>query len=261
MPGLKGRFSTVIKSKVSKQLDRAENPAETLDYAYERQMEDLQKVRQGIANIATAKKQMEAQIQQRQEQSDKLAGQARDAIGAGREDLARVALERKQQVTDEIGPLQQQVSELASQQTALTESERKLQERVADFRSKKEVMKAQYSAAEAQVQVSEAATGIGDSGADIGLAMQRALDKTETMKARAAAADELEAAGTFQDLTALGPPEEDIDRQLDQLTTKSAVDDELAKLKAELGSGGEQPALPAAEVQEPPKPETEESKN
>jgi phage shock protein A len=70
------------------------------------------------------------------------------------------------------------------------------------------------------------------------MATQRALDKTETMKARADAVQELEAAGTFNDLTALGPGEDDIDRQLKQLSSQSEVDDELAKMKGEIGAGG-----------------------
>jgi phage shock protein A len=73
--------------------------------------------------------------------------------------------------------------------------------------------------------------------ADVGLAMQRATDKTEQMRARADAVSELEAAGTFDDLTALGPGQDDIDRQLAQLSSSSQVDDELAKMKAELGPG------------------------
>ena len=109
------------------------------------------------------------------------------------------------------------------------------------------------------MQVSEAATGVGDSMADVGMATQRALDKTETMKARAEAVDELQAAGTFEDLTALGPGQDDVDRQLDQLGAKSAVDDEFARLKAEVQSGAPQAALPAddtgtgdhAEAQQP----------
>jgi phage shock protein A len=81
--------------------------------------------------------------------------------------------------------------------------------------------------------------------ADIGMATQRALDKTETMKARAEAVDELQEAGTFEDLTALGPGQDDVDRQLDELGAKSAVDDEFARLKAEVQSGAPQSALPA----------------
>jgi phage shock protein A len=65
------------------------------------------------------------------------------------------------------------------------------------------------------------------------------------MKARADAVSELESAGTFEDLTALGSGEDDIDRQLKQLTDQSAVDDDLAKMKSELGQGG---AGPAAQI-------------
>ena len=93
MPGLKGRLSTVVKSKISKQLDRAENPSETLDYAYERQVENLQNVKKGIADIVTAKKRLAVQQQQLGEQGAKLDAQAREAMSAGREDLARAALE------------------------------------------------------------------------------------------------------------------------------------------------------------------------
>jgi phage shock protein A len=84
------------------------------------------------------------------------------------------------------------------------------------------------------------------------MATQRAIEKTETMKARAQAVDELEAAGTFGDLTALGPREDDVDRQLDQLGAKSAVDDELARLKAEIQPGASQSALPAGDAEATP---------
>jgi phage shock protein A len=118
--------------------------------------------------------------------------------------------------------------------------------KIESFRTKKEVIKAQYSAAEAQVRISEAATGVGEEMADVGLAMQRAIDKTENMKARADAVEELEAAGTFEDLTALGSGQDDIDRELAALGAGGMVDDELAKMKAELGQGS---AAPPAELE------------
>jgi len=259
MPGLKGRLSTVVKSKVSRQLDRAENPSETLDYAYERQVENLQNVKKGIADIATAKKRLGLQQQQQLgEQGARLDAQAREAMSAGREDLARAALERKQLTVQEAGSLDQQIKQLESEQGKLIESEKQLEAKTEQFRSKKEVIKAQYSAAEAQVQVSEAAAGVGDSMADVGMATQRALDKTETMKARAQAVDELQAAGTFEDLTALGPGQDDVDRQLDQLGAKSAVDDEFARLKAEVQSGAPQSALSAGETGTADHPEAQQ---
>ncbi|HUO73500.1 MAG TPA: PspA/IM30 family protein [Solirubrobacteraceae bacterium] len=242
MPGLSGRMSTVIKAKISKLLDRAEDPSETLDYSYQKQIELLQNVKKGIADVVTSKKRLQLQEAKMKEQVVKLDTQARQALAAGNEELARTALERKNVVQTELQSLDTQIAQLEQQQEQMTASEQKLRTKLEQFRSKKEVIKAQYSAAEAQVRISEAATGVGEEMADVGLAMQRALDKTENMKARADAVQELEAAGTFDDLTALGPGEDDIDRQLKQLSSQSEVDSELEKMKAELGTGSSAPA-------------------
>ncbi|MGH2909196.1 MAG: PspA/IM30 family protein [Solirubrobacteraceae bacterium] len=237
MPGLSGRMSTVVKAKISKMLDRAEDPSETLEYSYQKQIELLQNVKKGIADVVTSKKRLQLQTEKLQQQVVKLDTQARQALAAGNEDLARVALERKNVAQTELQSLDSQVTQLEQQQQQMTDSERKLRAKIESFRSRKEVIKAQYSAAEAQVKISEAATGVGEEMADVGLAMQRALDKTENMKARAGAVQELEAAGTFEDLTQLGSGDDDIDRQLKQLSSTSEVDSELAKMKAELGAG------------------------
>ena len=244
MAGMSGRFSTVIKSKISRMLDRAEDPGETLDYSYQQQLQSLQNVKKGIADVVTAKKRLQMQSQKIEQSVVKLDTQARQALSQGNEELARVALERKTLIQTELQSLDQQVVELEKQQEQLTENEKKLRRKIESFRTKKEVIKAQYSAAEAQVKISEAATGVGEEMADIGLAMQRAVDKTEEMRARGAAVEELERAGTFEDLTQLGSGEDEIDRELKSLTTASTVDDELAKMRAEIGSGGGQaPAI------------------
>src|SRR6202049_2589925 len=237
MAGLTGRMSTVVKAKVSKLMDRAEDPAETLDYSYQKQVEQLQNVKKGIADVVTAKKRLQMQETSLQQNLVKLDTQARPALSSGQEDLARTALERKNVAQTELQSLDGQVTELEEQQQKLTDSEQKLRAKIEAFRTKKEVIKAQYSAAEAQVRISEAATGVGEQMADVGLAMQRAVDKTENMRARADAVQELEAAGTFDDLTALGPGEDDIDKQLKELSSTSEVDNDLAKMKAEIGAG------------------------
>src|SRR5579864_6466693 len=249
MPGLSGRMSTIVKAKISKLLDRAEDPSETLEYSYQKQIELLQNVKKGIADVVTSKKRLQLQEEQLRGQVVKLDTQARQALAAGQEDLARTALERKNVIQTELQSLDQQIAQLEQQQEQMTASEQKLRAKIEQFRSKKEVIKAQYSAAEAQVRISEAATGVGEGMADVGLAMQRALDKTENMRARADAVQELEAAGTFEDLTALGSGEDDIDRQLRQLSSSSEVDSELERMKAELGagSGGSRGALGAGE--------------
>jgi phage shock protein A len=241
MAGLMSRASTVVKAKLSKLLDRAEDPGETLDYSYEQQLQLLQNVKRGIADVVTAKKRLQLQTEQLERSLVKLDTQARQALAAGREDLARAALERKSAVQQQLQGLDGQVQQLEAQQEKLISSEKQLSAKIESFRSQKEVIKAQYSAAEAQVRIGEAATGIGEQMADTGLAIQRAKDKTEQMQARAGAVEELVAAGTLEDFTASG--ESSLDRELAQLTSQSQVDSELERMKAELGAGGEKKEL------------------
>lgn len=236
MPGLMGRASLIVKAKFSKLLDRSENPNETLDYSYEEQLRQLQNVKRGVADVTTAKKRLELQYTTMQQQVTKLDGQARDALKANREDLAREALTRKAAVQAQLDGIMQQGQQLEAQQQKLIEGEKTLASKVESFRTQKEVIKAQYSAAEAQVRIGEAATGIGEQMADVGLAVQRAKDKTEQLQARASAIDELTTSGALDDLTSSS---DDIDRQLSQISQGGQVDDELAKMKAELGSGGD----------------------
>jgi phage shock protein A len=245
MPGLTGRFNTLMKSKVSSVLDRAEDPGETLDYSYEKQLELLQQAKSGIVDVVTSKKRLQQQEGSLRDQVAKLDGQARQALAAGNEDLSRQALTRKQAIVDELGSLDQQVADLEHQQQQLIDGENKMQAKIAAFRTQKEVIKAQYSAADAQVQISQAASGVGEQMADVGLAMQRAMDKTENMKARADAVGELDQAGTFDDPSELGGGGDDLDRQLAQLTSGSAVDSEMEKMKAELAAGKTPQQLPS----------------
>ena len=236
MAGLVSRASLIVKSKVSKLLDKAEKPTETLDYSYEKQLELLQNVRRGVADVTTSKKRLQVQAEKLEQEVLKLEGQARQAIAANREDLARRALERKSGIQQELVALDTQIQQLAGQQDKLVEQQKALTVRVEQFRSQKEVIKAQYSAAEASARIGEAVTGIGNQMSDMGTALQRAKDKTEEMQARASAMDELVESGALQDLTS---DTNDIDRELASLSSGSQVDSELAKLKAELGSGGD----------------------
>jgi phage shock protein A len=238
--GLMARFSTIVKSKASKVLDRAEDPRETLDYSYEKQLEMLQNVKRGVADVVTAKKRLQLQAQKLEQGVVKLDSQARDAMQAGREDLARTALERKVAVQTQLQDLDRQTQDLEAQQQKLVENERQLSARIESFRSEKEVIKAQYSAAEAQVKIGEAATGIGDQMQNTGRAIDRAREKTEEMEARAGAMEELIASGTLEDVTS---DKTQLDRELAQIASQSQVDKELEKMKAEVGAGSSQKEL------------------
>jgi phage shock protein A len=230
------RASTVVKAKLSKLLGRMEDPAEQLDYSYEQQLKLLQDVKRGIADVVTSKKRLQLQTSKLEADLVKLEDQARQALAAGREDLARAALERKSTAQQQLRSLDEQIAQLEAQQEKLIASERQLNAKIEAFRSQKEVIKAQYSAAEAQVRIGEAATGIGEQMADTGLAIQRAREKTEEMQARASAVDELIETGTLEDFTS---GETQLDRELAQISSSQEVDADLARLKGELEKGEE----------------------
>lgn len=229
--GLLARISTVFKSKMNTVLDKMENPRETLDYSYEKQRELLQNVRRNIANVVASKKRLELQIVKLRDNLAKLDTQAGEALRQGREDLARAALERKVQIEQQIQEIDRQVQGLQQEQDKLTRVEDRLKAKVEAFRTKKEVIKAQYSAAEAQVKIGEAMTGLSEEMADVGLAIERAEQKTENMQSRAAAIDELIETGVLEDN--LGEKDE-ITTELRKMEAAGRVEDELARLKKEV---------------------------
>ncbi|GAA4757911.1 PspA/IM30 family protein [Nocardioides endophyticus] len=238
--GLWQRFTLIFKSKANKALDRAEDPRETLDYSYQKQVDLLAKVRRGVADVATSRKRVELQINQLEQQSTKLTDQAQKAIKMDREDLAREALTRKSGLSTQIGDLKTQLAQLQAEEEKLILAQQRLQAKVESFRTRKETIKATYTAAEAQTRINEAMSGIGDELGDVGAAIQRAEDKTAQMQARAGAIDELIASGALEDVSAVGGGD-DIARELDAMSSQSDVEAELAALK-----GGSTPAIDAA---------------
>ena len=235
MSGFFQRLSTVFRAKANKALDQAEDPRETLDYSYERQLELLHKVRRGVADVATSRKRVELQASQLNLEAEKYGKAARTALSQGREDLAREALTRRSGLQQQIDDLQAQHAQLQEEEEKLTRASRRLQTKVNAFKSQKETIKARYSAAEAQTRINEAFSGISEEMGDVGMAVQRAEDKTVEMQARAGAIDELMASGALEDPS--GHAKDDITRELDQLAATSEVDDELSRLKSELGQG------------------------
>jgi phage shock protein A len=226
-------MSTIVKSKMNRILDSAEDPRETLDYSYEKQLEMLRNVKRGVVEMVTAKRRIQQQAATVQGNLNRLDSQARQALEAGREDLARLALQRKQAAIIELQGLDEQISGMEMEQEKLTTAEQRLQAKVAAFRTKKEIIKAQYTAAQAQVRIGAALSGVSEEMGDISLAVERAENKTDQMRARAGAIDELAAIGVLDDFTGA---QDDISRELEQLTSGQNVENELAALKAGLPS-------------------------
>jgi phage shock protein A len=240
------RITMIFRSKANKALDRAEDPRETLDYSYQRQLDLLSKVRRGVADVATSRKRVELQVTQLEQQGAKLQSQAEKAINMGREDLAREALTRKSGLNTQIEQLKVQHAQLQGEEEKLTLAQHRLQAKVEAFRTRKETIKASYTAAEAQTRINEALSGVGEEMGDVGLAIQRAEDKTAQMQARAGAIDELIASGALDDVSQVGG-NDDIARELDALGSQSDVEAELARLKGVTAPADAPEAIEAAE--------------
>ncbi|MDO8690267.1 MAG: PspA/IM30 family protein [Dehalococcoidia bacterium] len=226
--GIIARVTTLIKAQLTHLLDSAEDPRQTLDYSYQKQVEMLQNVKRGVVEVVTSRRRLELQAARLEENVAKLDDQARQAVTAGRDDLARLALTRKQTTLTQIQDLAPQIDDLAREQEKLSDAEARLAAKIEAFRTKKEVIKAQYSAAEASVHIGEAATGISEEMADVGMAIQRAEDKTEQLRARAGAIDELVAAGTLEDYTG---GSDQVEQELRRISSTTNVEQELAALK------------------------------
>jgi phage shock protein A len=236
--GVMKRLTAIVQAKANKALDRAEDPRDTLDLSYEKQMEQLVQVRRGVADVATARKRIELQATQLQGAAAKLQDQARQAISQNREDLAREALGRRAGIATQLEQLKTQHDQLVAQEERLVATNQQLEARVAAFRTQKETLKASYTAAQAQTKIGEAVSGISESISDSGLALQRAQDKIDQMQARAGAVDELLQSGALTDITGSSDP---LQAELDRSTKDSQVELELAQLKGQLSapsSGG-----------------------
>ena len=249
--GLMSRMSTVVKSKMNRLLDKAEDPSETLDYAYEKQREMLTSVKRGIVEMVTTKRRLQIQAEKARANIVTLDNQARNAMAAGREDLARLALQRKQTALMELDGLDDQIAQLELEQQKLTNAEQRLTAKVEAFRSRKEIIKAQYSAAQAQVRIGSALSGISEEMGDVQLAVERAEDKTQTLRAKAGAIDELAESGVLNLDMALGGGDS-LSRELSQISAERNVEAELAALRGgSPSSGGALPSGGAGRSQPP----------
>jgi phage shock protein A len=228
--GLMNRISTVIKQKVNTILDKHEDPREALEYSFVKQRELLNKLRRDMAEVITAKKRLEIQKAKLWDNIRTLDDQAARAVDQDKEDLAKLALQRKNANMLQLQELNKQITEMQLEQDKLEDTEKRLSTKVEEFRSKKEIIKAQYTAAEAQVRIKENVTGISEEMTDVGMALDRAEDKTEKMKAKSQALDDMIDSGSLTDYSS---DKDDIEKELEESSIKDSVDQELAKLKAE----------------------------
>ncbi len=223
------RVRMLFNAEVSSALDRAEDPRTVLDYAYNQQQELLITLRRGLVDVATTKQQLEQQAKKLENRIPQLDDQARRAVEVGRDDLARVAIERKWLAANEIESLNKQIAEMETEKQRLAGQERSLQVRVEHFRTHRQVVSARYSAAEAEVRLKESLAGVSGELAELGMAVGRAEEKAERLQARARAIDSLVDLGSF-------PPiggGDFVEAELLRITVSKEIDAELDRIKKE----------------------------
>jgi phage shock protein A len=240
--GFFSRLATFFRIRANAALDKAEDPGQVMDYSYSKQLEQLQQLRRSIADVVTNEKRLEMQQSQLIERINKLDLQAMQALQANREDLARMALQRKETLVVQINSYEQQLAQLKTQEEKLINMERTVSGRIDAFRTQKEMVKAQYSAAQAQVKINETLTGISQEMTEMNLAMQRAQDKVLSMQSRANAMEALIEQGALSEQGMLGPGSGDtLDRELQKISVKQNVETQLQAMKQRLQLGGSNP--------------------
>jgi phage shock protein A len=237
------RAHDILQAKANKALDAAEKPDEMLDLSYEQMLDQINQVKRGLVSITASRKQLELQEQQLQHTIDHLQDQAKAALAQGKEDLAREALSRKTAAQAQIDAMEPQRQQLGEEQEKLEHTLAALQQRVNNFRTQKEVLKAQYSAAKAESSIGETAAGISKTFGDTGADIQRAQDKISTMQAHADAVDELLQSGVLEDVG--GGSTDDIQKELDETGSNAQVESELAALKAQVAAPEAPPEITA----------------
>lgn len=223
--------SEILQGKINHFLNNAEDPSETLDLSYEKMISNLQETKRHLADVVTEKVSLESQMAQAQKAADKADADAKTALAANREDLARAELTQKQSELQKLASLKEAHDAVAAQSQKLQDYEQKLQDHIEQFRTQKEVMKSEMTAASAEVKAGESLTGIGKGMDDAGEAMRRAQDRTQQMESKATAMDGLIESGALNDPL---DHRSQTDKEMDQVRASSGVDDDLARLKAEM---------------------------
>ncbi len=223
--------SEIMQARINHFLDNAEDPAETLDLSYEKMMSNLQDTKRHLADVATEKLSLEHQIADTQKVADQAEADARTALQANREDLAKAELAQKQAALSKLQSLQDAHDKIAAQVAKLSDFESKLQDKIESFRTQKEVMKGELAAAQAEIQAENSLSGLGKGMNDAGEAMQRVQDRVSQSQSKAEAMESLMDSGAIDDPL---DHRSHTDKEMAQLRAQSGVDDDLARLKAEM---------------------------
>ena len=229
--GLLDRLSRLIRANLNAFVSDAEDPIKILDQSVADMQEDLVKLRQAVAIAIASQKRLENQANQAKEQIQNWFSRAELALKKGEDDLAREALSRKKTFQETFESLTTQFQSQNGQVEKLKKSLLLLERKIAEARTKKDMLKARAQAAKAQQKIQSA---VGDLGGKSAMAaFERMEDKVEALEASGQAA--LELAG------------EDLESKFAALEGGDDIEKELEKLRSQLKSGVEAIALPPSD--------------
>ena len=233
-----GRVADLFQAKTHKLLTSLEDPNETLDLSYEKMIVGLQETKRHLADVVAQQQSLHRQIAGVEAEIAQTEADAREAVKSGRDDLARASLVHKQDALQKHAVLDEALAAITPQIDKLVDYERRLAARIEQFKTQKDVMKTTYTAAQAQVKVTESLTGLGDRLGGTGDAMRRAQEKVHGMRDRADALEGMVAQGQLTDQF---DGRSSTQREIAAMRATSAVDDELARLKADTPKALEPP--------------------
>ena len=237
MLSLLRRSVGIMQRGLAALLAPAEDPRHTFADASQRQGQLLEEMRQALAETSAFRARLEERAHQLRQRSPELLAQASQAVRIGREDLARLTLQRRQMLVNEQQTLEAQIREAQQEEARLALAEQRLATQMEALQTRQTVIAARYNAAEAQVRFQEVLTGMSGELSDLGWALEEAEQSAEHLRARASALDELTEQGLLE---GPGLPAADVvARQLNQLDLAQAVEEQLAALRQQVGSKNE----------------------
>jgi phage shock protein A len=213
--GILDRITKRVKQSTAAALAPAVDPREVHLTSHQKQRALLEQVARAIREVIAARGRLEASAESVRAKLPELEEQAKSELQAGRRNMARLALQRRQVAWVELRTLEAQLAEVEREEVALSMVEQRLSTQIEAFAARQEVIRARYSAAEAQVRINEAVTGVSEDFADLAAALQRAEEKTQSMQARATAIDKLVQDGDLESVAqANRSTDEEVDRSL-----------------------------------------------
>lgn len=230
MSGILSRLMTAFQAQAYETVERIEDPRASLEYSLLKLEENRRELSRSLIEVSASRGRLDAQRSRMQANIDRYRDQAERALQSGREDLARSLIQRKQEAQERLKEVETNLATLATQVENLKESQLRLDRKITLFRAKKEELKSLYDASQVQLRLRETFSGVSHDLADAGQTIQRIEERIQAMQSRSEAIRQLVSEGLLTD--ALEPEADDIDRELEQMHRRQAIEAELSQLKA-----------------------------